>query len=748
MSEPTGQQCEPAADKLVGSLIDGKYRVIRLLGSGGVGAVYLANHEHLDKPVAIKILHETAAHPEGLRRFYREARMLERLSHPNVLKFLAFGQTDSSTPFAVTEYVPGITLADLLKENNALTISECSAIFMQVLDGLAHAHEQGIVHRDLKPSNILLAGDPSKPEELTAKIADFGLAKLFIDEEDTQKVTKTGVLVGTPLYMSPEQCAGRGATAASDIYSIGCILFQCMTGKVPFESDNSFETMMQHTSQPAPPVVQPGTTELFSTAIESFVHKAMEKDPGARYRSAVEMRTALMELTGTPVTTGRRKKIKFITAPGKKSSLSLLIVAVVVATSVAVTMFNTRSSQSLQYIAAETESEINQARELYAKQQIAATRAHLEKAFALARSHPGMGLEANFVRPAVDFGQFVKQFNARPEKADHMSEQDKELISTAFWYLDNFTRLDSSDGRVRATQVDAAGNLAFAAGLKQVYYGNELLFGNHARSVDMVKRVLPMAIKHRLVGAPNYFTLAISAMGRSQELLRDSVRAKSPEEAHKILAQADELAELCEQALRQLRSEQPSSRNYKHWCDMNVQRSFILEKLGRFKECADHLGEACRNQSAPEWASLKLQQVVKLVYAGDHKAAQSASEELLKRALQTGSPADLFMANYALGWSEYSQQHTDKSKGYFRKAIELGTPLEINRQAIDDSYFFITEISRAQSRWNEAKRAAMDGKKAALVAFSKTGDADFTTRARRFDRELEAVAKRDTKALQ
>src|SRR3984885_12278252 len=205
-------------------ILAGHYQIISLLGSGGMSEVYQARHQLLDKLVAIKILRPSLnIHPGSIRRFQQEAQAVSSLDNQHLIKVYELAVLGDSRPFMVMEYVDGMTLAQHLRIQGQLTLDEALELFLQVCDGLAHAHENGVLHRDLKPSNIMLRADTKK-----IKILDFGIANLI--GKETQTLTGSGEIFGSPPYMSPEQGSGKRVDARSDVYSLGCVFFEALTG--------------------------------------------------------------------------------------------------------------------------------------------------------------------------------------------------------------------------------------------------------------------------------------------------------------------------------------------------------------------------------------------------------------------------------------------------------------------------------------------------------------------------------------
>lgn len=279
---------------LVGQRLSDRYDVLRAIASGGMGTVYRARHVLMDKIVAVKVLNESyAREPSALARFKQEAKIACQMSHPNIVIVHDFGIADDNSFYLVMDYVEGETLADILDYTTNMPLERVINLSIQICDGLEHAHELGLIHRDLKPSNLMLVKTKSGADQL--KILDFGLAKV-LSEGKEQGLSQSGYLLGTGYYMSPEQCRGKKATVQSEIYSIGCVLYELLIGLPPFSGDNILETIQQHIDETPAPMSTRRPDLNLPPEVEAIVARAMAKDPEDRYQSAAELGRALREL--------------------------------------------------------------------------------------------------------------------------------------------------------------------------------------------------------------------------------------------------------------------------------------------------------------------------------------------------------------------------------------------------------------------------------------------------------------------
>lgn len=300
---------------MIPDIIDGKYRVIREIGSGGMAHVYRAINMSSRKVVAVKMLKEEYLNDkEFLRRFDREARASLELSHENIVRAYGVGE-DNGVPYIVLEYVEGKTLKDLIQESPGghLSVQQAIGICSQILDALSYAHAHGIIHRDVKPQNVIVTNRGK------AKLADFGIAR----EVTASTVTFSGKnVIGSVHYISPEQAKGLPATEESDIYSAGISLYEMLTGTVPFIGDTTVSTALMHLStEPEPPRdLNPN----IPPALNDIVLRAIEKDPNMRYSSAKLMRADLIRsLTHPNGTFARDRESKETKAPGRRMSISV-----------------------------------------------------------------------------------------------------------------------------------------------------------------------------------------------------------------------------------------------------------------------------------------------------------------------------------------------------------------------------------------------------------------------------------------
>ena len=265
-----------------GQKINDRYEIIKTLGEGGMANVYLAKDVILDRNVAIKILRgDLAGDEKFVRRFQREALSASSLSHPNIVEMYDVGE-DNGTYYIVMEYVPGMTLKQLIKKRGSLSLSEAIDIMLQITDGITDAHDSYIIHRDLKPQNILVK------ENGEIKITDFGIAMAL----NSTQLTQTNSVMGSVHYLPPEQASGKGATIKSDIYSMGILFYELLTGKLPFKGENAVEIALKHMKNDIPSVRS--MNDSIPQSVENIILRATAKNPKNRYETAKEMHDDLL----------------------------------------------------------------------------------------------------------------------------------------------------------------------------------------------------------------------------------------------------------------------------------------------------------------------------------------------------------------------------------------------------------------------------------------------------------------------
>jgi eukaryotic-like serine/threonine-protein kinase len=298
------------------SMIAGRFRLMSQVGVGGMGQVFKAWDTKTDSLCAVKVMHNHLRDNESnLKRFEREARVSAGLKQENVVSVLDFGVTESLEPYIVMEFIEGRSLADVLHQQGYLTVDQFGTIFTRVCQGLSYAHGAGVVHRDIKPSNIMLVdGDTHK-----VKIVDFGIARVCKttgeicptsskalqslrsavddfsaqDMELMQRLTQPGEVFGSPLYMSPEQCYGDEADCRSEVYSLGCMMFESLAGTPPLKGRNAMDTVLQRINNPAPSISSINSNAIVPAEIEAIIACCLERSPDDRYQTVDELLAAL-----------------------------------------------------------------------------------------------------------------------------------------------------------------------------------------------------------------------------------------------------------------------------------------------------------------------------------------------------------------------------------------------------------------------------------------------------------------------
>ncbi|NOY92457.1 MAG: serine/threonine protein kinase, partial [Deltaproteobacteria bacterium] len=297
-------------DPLIGAILAGRYEVLRRIGEGGMGLVYEAEHKGIEKRVAIKVLRDDfSKRPEVVERFQLEAKSASKIGNAHIIDISDFGETPSGASYFVMEFLDGQDLADLLAAEGTLPAERAVGLVRQCCRALGAAQRKGVVHRDMKPENIFLTTRDEVPDFV--KIVDFGIAKMNdIETEGApgRKLTKTGMIFGTPEYMSPEQAAGKPADGRVDIYALGIILYECLCGRTPFMGDSFMGILTQHMFEEVPPLRDVNPNVILSPELEMVILKTLSKDPDERYttmdllsealEAAMQGRVAEPTLTG------------------------------------------------------------------------------------------------------------------------------------------------------------------------------------------------------------------------------------------------------------------------------------------------------------------------------------------------------------------------------------------------------------------------------------------------------------------
>lgn len=293
-----GNRLPKTGDKneFIGRKIGGHYLITEKLGEGGMGYVFKAKHTMLDKAVAIKVLREDFAdNPDAFERFRREAKNTSRLNHPNAVIMNDFGQTEDNLVYIILEYIDGRDLKQLLGSDGPFQEGRAVPIFIQICDVLEEAHDQGIIHRDLKSENIMLC-ERARNKDFV-KVLDFGIAKLMDVGGRTTggTLTQKGVVFGTPQYMCPEQVQGQKMDQRSDIYSLGIIMYEVLTGTVPFDASNPVDIMVKQVKERPEPIKKKNV----SSSLEKIIMKCIEKKPQNRFQNIRELKEALAMISAS-----------------------------------------------------------------------------------------------------------------------------------------------------------------------------------------------------------------------------------------------------------------------------------------------------------------------------------------------------------------------------------------------------------------------------------------------------------------
>lgn len=312
----------PAPPSLINADVDnGEYRIVERIGSGGMGSVYKAVQPSMNRLVAIKVLHQKFAERHDLvARFRREARAMSQLQHPNTARVYKFGELPDGSSYFVMDYMEGKNLATTVRDEGPMDPGRAINVMIQVCGALDEAHRAGIIHRDLKPENIFLTNQGGTAD--FPKVLDFGLAKVSERQmgRGSMMLTQQGMVFGTPEFMSPEQTQGDTLDRRSDIYSLGLILYELLTGRLPFDATKPIDIMKAHVKDPPIPLSQRVAGKQFSPQLDAAIARALQKKPDDRYATAVEFAEALREcIPEDVVTTGALRALPSHSPPRPRS---------------------------------------------------------------------------------------------------------------------------------------------------------------------------------------------------------------------------------------------------------------------------------------------------------------------------------------------------------------------------------------------------------------------------------------------
>jgi len=319
-----GESPPEISDPLIAQLVADRYRVVRKLGEGGMGSVYLAEHVVIEKKFALKVLApELSRRSDLVARFLQEARSASRIGHENVIDIMDFGQSPDGLVYIAMEFLDGKDLGEIVRGKGAMLWSEARDIVLQICRALRAAHDKGIVHRDMKPENIFLIQREGQPHFV--KILDFGIAKVMGLDPNGPRLTRTGMIFGTPEYMAPEQAEGKDTDHRADIYAVGCIMYHLITGQTPFVAESFMTMLTKHLmEEPVPPSARRPDL-VITPEMDALVLKALEKDRDKRWQSMAELLEAVGVCPGPETATPKLPGGQTVAMGGAHAAAALKI---------------------------------------------------------------------------------------------------------------------------------------------------------------------------------------------------------------------------------------------------------------------------------------------------------------------------------------------------------------------------------------------------------------------------------------
>lgn len=393
-----------------------QYEILKPIGEGSSGTVYQANQRLLNRIVALKLLSPSVIFDEtSLARFQKEAKIASSLKHPNIAKVYSFGLTPEKAPYLAMEFLEGRTLSSLIKDKGKLPIESFSNIFYQVCDAIDYAHNNGIIHRDLKPENIMLVRMDDGIEE-KVKILDFGIAKKLDDQSQTNGLTKTGIVIGTPLYMSPEQCLGELCDRRSDIYSLGCTMYEALCGSPPFAGDTAAMLMMKHMNDKPRNFAAIDPQLNLAPKLEKLVFRCLEKKPELRPQSVAEIAEIILAARDeTPVRPRSSSEgVRVLLIPAIKIAISFICICIL-ALSAATTYQNIQIANTAKK---------------HAEQQ-AAIEAEWKNIDALLEEAQNLSLQDRSIESRLSYQKIIYKIEKLPPEEQN-SNKSSEILYSAY----------------------------------------------------------------------------------------------------------------------------------------------------------------------------------------------------------------------------------------------------------------------------------------------------------------------------
>ncbi|MCC7529421.1 MAG: serine/threonine protein kinase [Candidatus Melainabacteria bacterium] len=473
--------------QFVGSIIQNRYEVEEPIGRGGMSSVYRARDLTSGEKVAFKVMHaHLLDNPANVRRFRREAQAANKVRHPHAVKIFDVGVTPNGSPYIIMDYLNGPSLSDVIEKEGKLPVERCLKIFIQACEGMSHVHELGVLHRDLKPSNIVLVKEGD--DEDYVKVVDFGIAKVLAEEaRSTLSKTPTGHALGSPPYMSPEQCRGIVVDKRADVYSMGCLMYEALTGRVPLEGETIVETMYKQVHELPKSLIGVEADVRLVERLEKILFRALSKDPNNRQQSMDELKHELESLS-TNKTSGFkslalvsremhevRRRLFNVLGSSKKIVVSLIcLVAIVVAVGVA--MYSPLYGIGADPSAVEREIAIEQPRSPYAtkpadfkvKEEYLRTRRSLAHQTAGENSAQGLAVErmiADFYRLAGRYNEAQQRYQFSLKIAANI-QLGNSLEAAELWL--ECGRCCILNGKFQIAQICAANAMADLEGLSKM----------------------------------------------------------------------------------------------------------------------------------------------------------------------------------------------------------------------------------------------------------------------------------------